>query len=319
MQKHVLNPAYATTRSLFKNVPEVEQKIASALSTNTLWGGLRKKGFFKVSTPDKPLITVITVVYNGKKILEETIRSVIEQTYDNVEYLIIDGHSTDGTLDIVQTYDQQIDFWLSEPDKSLYDAMNKGIFWFGNTIVAFLNADDVYIQNNVLEHIAQCFIDQPEMQIIYGKIQADFEAEGCILLFGKKYSTKDLKKGHCLPHPATFMRKEILSAQGGFDLQYKTASDYDLICKCFLNQSSSRFFTDRIITRFRLGGKSATPETDVEKARIIRKHFGWIPYTIYTSSKSLSSIRQQILIFSGLRHLWRKVNKLKKVRIIQGD
>jgi glycosyltransferase involved in cell wall biosynthesis len=319
--KYTLNQAYATTRSLFDNEPEIQQRLDKDLPAHAPWGGLRKEGFFKVSTPEKPLITVVTVVYNGEKTLEATIQSVIEQTYDNVEYLIIDGRSTDGTLDVIKKYNDQIDFWLSAPDKGLYEAMNKGIFWSGNSIVAFLNSDDTYIKNDVLEHVAQCFIERPDLHIIYGKIQADFEEGQCTFIFGKNYSTKDLKKGSCPPHPSTFVRKEIFASQGKFDLQYRTAADYDFICKCLLDQNISCFFTDKIITQFLLGGASATSQTDIEKLHIIRKYFGLVPYALYkyNPEKSLRSVIRKLLVFLGLLPLWRKLKGLKKVQAIQGD
>jgi len=135
-------------------------------------GGLRTKGYFKFSyeynddlgfrvedldIPVKipqtsnlksqtyPLITIITVVYNGEKYLEETIKSVINQTYPNVEYIIIDGGSTDGTLDIIKKYEDYIDYWVSEKDKGIYDAMNKGILVSNGKYLLFLNADDFLI------------------------------------------------------------------------------------------------------------------------------------------------------------------------------
>ena len=105
-------------------------------------GGLRKRGLFKSALPSKPLITVITVVFNGEETLEETIASVINQSYDNVEYIIIDGESTDKTLDIIQKYDGVIDYWVSEKDKGIYDAMNKGLSLFLGDYVIHINAGD---------------------------------------------------------------------------------------------------------------------------------------------------------------------------------
>lgn len=317
MQRYSIDPICATTRMLFKDVLAAQQ--VTIPSTNTPWGGLRKNGFFKVSTADRPLITVITVVYNASATLEKTIQSVIEQTYNNVEYLIIDGNSSDGTLDIVRKYESQIDFWLSEPDRGIYDAMNKGIFWSSNGgIIAFLNADDFYIQNNVLEYIAQIFIER-SLQMVYGKIRADFEQEECVVVFGKEYLITDLAKGNCPPHPATFIRKEVFTSLQGFDLQYKTASDYDLICKCLLNPNLSHTFTNRIVTQFRLGGKSDTPETDVEKANLIKKHFGLTAYLAFKLNKNIRSLRHQLLVFSGLIYFWKKIKRMRKLQTVQGD
>ena len=107
-------------------------------------GGLRTQGYFKTSLESKPLITVVTVVFNGEQFLEETIQSVINQTYDNVEYIIIDGGSSDGTLDIIRKYEHAIDYWVSEKDKGIYGAMNKGCMLALGDGINFLNAGDWY-------------------------------------------------------------------------------------------------------------------------------------------------------------------------------
>ena len=124
-----LSPDYSTTRLVTREAPTIEEAPNTAFKTVLFLpegegrqneGGLRTQGYFKHSLPDKPLITVITVVFNGEKYLEETILSVINQTYDNVEYIIIDGGSTDGTLDIISKYEYAIDYWVSEKDNGIY-------------------------------------------------------------------------------------------------------------------------------------------------------------------------------------------------------
>lgn len=107
-------------------------------------GGLRKQGYFKNSEKDKPLISVVTAVYNGEKFLEQAIKSVLSQSYDNVELIVIDGGSTDGTLDIIIKYDKQINYWVSEPDHGLYDALAKGFSCASGDIFSWLNSDDIY-------------------------------------------------------------------------------------------------------------------------------------------------------------------------------
>ncbi|HLY96654.1 MAG TPA: glycosyltransferase family 2 protein, partial [Sideroxyarcus sp.] len=120
-------------------------------------GGARLRGSRKQPLPGKPLITVITVVFNGVATLEHTIRSVIEQTYANVEYIVIDGGSTDGTVDILRKYDADIDYWVSGRDAGIYDAMNKGIALAGGDYIGMLNSDDFFAHPSALEMIAARF------------------------------------------------------------------------------------------------------------------------------------------------------------------
>jgi glycosyltransferase involved in cell wall biosynthesis len=116
-------------------------------------GGLRLQGMRRASTADRPLVTVITVVFNGAGEIEETIRSVIQQTYDNVEYIVIDGGSTDGTLEIIGKYGDAIDHWVSEPDRGIYDAMNKGIRLAQGEWLNFMNAGDLFSAKDVVARI----------------------------------------------------------------------------------------------------------------------------------------------------------------------
>ncbi len=116
-------------------------------------GGLRTKGLFKKSKKLLPLISVITVVFNGKKYLEQTIQSIVNSTYKNLEYIIIDGGSTDGSIDIIKKYENQIDYWISEPDQGIYDAMNKGTIVASGDYTLHINADDILFHSQCLEKI----------------------------------------------------------------------------------------------------------------------------------------------------------------------
>ena len=142
---------YCTIRLLTKEKPILNQKPEYKLipklflpenSERKTEGGLRMQGYYKKSYKDKPLISVVTVVYNGEKYLDQTIKSVLNQGYDNVEYIVIDGDSRDSTVDIIRKYEEHIDYWVSEPDAGIYDAMNKGASLCSGKYIAFLNADD---------------------------------------------------------------------------------------------------------------------------------------------------------------------------------
>lgn len=148
-----LDQNYSTTRLLMTQKPEIVNKPEDKFETILFLpsgegrqgeGGLRTRGYFKQSYEEKPLISIITVVFNGEKYLEETIQSVINQTYDNVEYIIIDGGSTDGTLEIIKKYEDYIDYWVSEKDKGLYDGLAKGFKLATGDILGYINAGDYY-------------------------------------------------------------------------------------------------------------------------------------------------------------------------------
>lgn len=125
---------------------DIEKTFDSCSQTenNKLEGGLRKSGYFKKNTPGQPLVSIITAVYNGADYIEETIQSVISQTYRNIEYIIIDGGSNDGTLDIIKKYESAIDYWISEKDSCLYDALYKGFSLANGTFLSYINAGDYY-------------------------------------------------------------------------------------------------------------------------------------------------------------------------------
>src|SRR6185369_15072253 len=170
-----LDPKFSTTRLvtrealIIKNPPDSRIKHVFRLTHNSDLkgeGGLRVQGYFKKSLPSKPLVTVITVVFNGAKHLDDTIRSVITQTYDNVEYIIIDGGSTDGTLDIIKKYEGKIDYWVSEKDKGISDAFNKGISLSTGNIIGIINADDWY-ELDAIQMVAERYISQNKNNIIF--------------------------------------------------------------------------------------------------------------------------------------------------------
>lgn len=154
-----LDPKHSTTRMLTNNKPEgaitTEQRTGTVLFLPDRpgrkgEGGLRKTGYFKTDSDDHPLISVITVVFNGEAHLEQTILSVTEQSYSNLEYIIIDGGSSDSTLEIIKKYEDRIDYWVSESDRGLYDAMNKAIDASSGTWLNFLNCGDLYAEKHVI-------------------------------------------------------------------------------------------------------------------------------------------------------------------------
>jgi len=195
------------------------------------YGGLRKEGWKKESTETEPLVSIITVVRNDVVNIEKTILSVLNQTYNNVEYIIIDGASTDGTLDIIKKYEKYIDLWVSEPDDGIFYAFNKGIDLVTGKWVQFLNSCDFIYSNTVLTEI---FIGQKiEADGVYGSMVG--------YLNGRKVLSEafeDIKteawKGARLVHETLFVKAEIRK-KFKFNTRYKVSGDGDFVLKCIAN------------------------------------------------------------------------------------
>jgi len=225
-------------------------------------GGLRTKGIAKKSKENKPLLTVVTVVRNGENTLEQTILSVLNQTYDNIEYIIVDGVSTDGTLDIVKKYEDKIDYWVSEPDSGLYDAMNKGAVLASGDYVAMLNSDDWY-EPNACEIIAEK-IKEEEADIYHGLVRVIGQTGKPLWITGA-YNSID----KVLQHPTCFISKKIY-LKLKYNTSYKIAADYDFSIQ--LHKINARFcFIEKVITNFRNTGISSNI-LGIEVLKIKRKH-----------------------------------------------
>lgn len=274
-----LDKKYSTTRQVTYSQPVLKKYTKDKLDTvfscrekKVGHGGLRSLGYHKKSTTKNPLISIITVVLNGKKHIEETILSVLEQSYDNIEYIIIDGGSTDETLDIIKKYEMQIDYWISEKDKGIYYAMNKGITLATGYIIGFLNSDD-YLFKNTAYRIAGAFSSK-NISYVYGSIELSME-NGCI--FGKAVPVKknNIEKnkfrGIPFPHPTLYVRKEWFKRHGGYSLKYRLSSDYDLMLRLIESKEHSRCLPDSFGC-FRLGGLSGGIRSFVENNSIVRDH-----------------------------------------------
>jgi glycosyltransferase involved in cell wall biosynthesis len=198
-----------------------------------------------------PLITVITVVFNGVKTLEETIKSVINQTYLNIEYIIIDGGSTDGTLDIIKKYEDSIDYWVSEPDKGIYDAMNKGIKLAAGYIIGIINSDDWYVEG-ALNEIFSAFNDNGEdIGVFHGDIF--LVDENGSKLFSVKPPDIHKIKSEMINHPSCFIEKKVYKIYGVYNNSFKVAADYDMLLKLFMLGIKFKYIPKQI-ANFRTGG-----------------------------------------------------------------
>lgn len=175
---------------------------------------------------NKDKISIVTVVFNGASIIEQTIKSVITQTYDNLEYIIIDGGSTDGTIDIIKKYHDKLSFWISEPDKGIYDAMNKSIDRLSGLWVNFMNAGDHFYSDNAIEDIFGGEQDYSQYAVVYG------DAEYRLKTFSYIRPAYDVDRDHFMPfsHQASFVRSDI-AKKNQFNLKYRIAADTEFFLR----------------------------------------------------------------------------------------
>jgi len=206
-----------------------------------------------------PLITVITVVYNGEKYLEETIQSVINQTYPNVEYIIIDGGSTDGTIDIIKKYEDYVDYWVSEKDGGIYDAMNKGIDLSTGTWINFMNAGDIFITNKVLKDSLKIFTIN-DIAIIYSDVIVKFGDYGVLK---KAYNINKINYFMPFQHQCSFTKSSIIK-ECKFDTNFKLAADYDLFLSQY-QKGKKFYYLNKPIAEVSSGGVSDSQRNLVRK------------------------------------------------------
>ncbi|BAS67676.1 glycosyltransferase family 2 protein [Bathymodiolus septemdierum thioautotrophic gill symbiont] len=207
----------------------------------------------KNNTSDKPLITVLTVVLNGVDFLEETIQNIANQTYENIEYIIIDGGSTDGTLDVIKKYESLVAQWISEPDEGLYDAMNKGIDLASADWINIMNAGDKFYSNKTISEIFDGQLHNSD--IIYGDMQLDREG---VLQTKKAHNLDILWKKVAFCSQSAFISTQYFK-QHKFNLQFSIAADFDFFYSAYFYHNAIFEYSDTIIAIFLHGGVSNTP------------------------------------------------------------
>lgn len=196
-------------------------------------GGLRTKGVFKGNDAGKVLVTIITVVFNRENYLERAILSVLDQNYENIEYIIIDGKSTDGTLDVIRKYDELIDFWISEPDNGMYFALNKGIELARGSLIGVCHSDDYLIDENVITHLVNTHL-LIDADVYHGDMLITDNSENQVTRVISN-SDRITQTHHSIVHPSTFIKKSVFDTIGKYNIIYKSASDYELMIRIKLN------------------------------------------------------------------------------------
>jgi len=199
---------------------------------------------------NKPLISIITVIYNGEEYLEQTIQSVLGQTYENVEYIVIDGGSTDGTIDIIKKYEDKIDYWVSEQDEGIYDAMNKGIDVATGAWINFMNAGDTFYDCNTLGNVFEGN-DFERVDVIYGDVRHICENYS---FFKKSVSIKNVEYKNPFCHQSSFVSSQY-HKKCKFSLNYKLIADYVFFYEAYKKKKNFKQ-VNMIISKFLRNGIS---------------------------------------------------------------
>ncbi len=237
---------------------------------------------------NKLRISIITACYNSASTLEKALKSVSEQTYSNIEYIVVDGASSDNTSVLLEKYKFRINKLISEPDKGIYDALNKGVAQATGDYIGFLHADDFYAHSKVIEKVA-FWCQQSKADAIYGDLQyVSRQQPDRVIRKWKsgKFNLRKLKMGWMPPHPALFLKRELYLKNGMFDISFRIAADYDLIIRNFKNDLIKIYYFPELLYIMRVGGESNKSIGNIldkskEDLKALRKNkFGGV-YTVF--------------------------------------
>lgn len=213
-------------------------------------------------------ITIITAVYNRAAVIGQAIDTVAQQTYPNVEHLIIDGASTDGTLTVIEARRHPRMSVFSEPDKGIYDALNKGIARASGDIIGLLHSDDFFAQDTVLQKVADAFAD-PKIDAVYSDLDyvaADDTSRIIRHWTAGEFSSAKMRQGWMPPHPTLFLRAGVFERLGTYDTSYRISADYEAILRWFSKGRLQAGYIPEVLVKMRVGG-----ESNKSMAKILRK------------------------------------------------
>ena len=201
-------------------------------------------------------VSIITVTFNSEKYLEDTLESIFSQSYPDIESIVIDGKSTDGTLSILQKYQNKITY-ISEPDTGIYDAMNKGIALATGDIIGILNSDDVLFDKEIINKVVNSF--SSDLDCVYGNVILVNESNKIVRNYSSaNFKLKDFEFGHMPPHPSFYVRKEAFQKFGHYNTSFKISADYDLLSRFMYIHKLKSKYLDFIIVKMRDGGISSS-------------------------------------------------------------
>jgi glycosyltransferase involved in cell wall biosynthesis len=216
----------------------------------------------------QPTISIVTAVYNRVGTIEQTLRSVREQTWPHIEHIAIDGGSTDGTLDVLRSHKDQLAALVSEPDQGIYDALNKGMALAKGDIVGLLHSDDFFAHNDVLRHVAGAF-QHSSVEAAYGDLDYVSKSDGRVVRRWRsgQYAPGRLRFGWMPPHPTFYFRRRLLQKLGGYDLSMQLGADFDLTLRYLIHAGENVAYLPEVLVKMRTGGASGSMHAWVQNVR----------------------------------------------------
>ena len=218
------------------------------------------------------VITVIVAVFNGEKYLQQCIDSIANQTYVDRQIIVVDGGSYDNTLKIIKANQEKLSYWVSEPDKGIYDAWNKGLKQASGDWIFFIGADDYLTDPGVFKKLSYHLSLVPEnIKIAYGQIMIIDAAGSALYVLGESWGSlkKRFQQLMCLPHPAVMHRRSLFATHGMFDESFRIAGDYELLLR-ELKEGEAQFLPDIVVTAMRQGGISSNPANNLIALQEVR-------------------------------------------------
>lgn len=237
------------------------------------------------------LVSIITICYNRAQTIKDSIESVLQQDYPNIEYIIIDGNSKDATQQIIQSFGTKITKYISEPDKGMYDAINKGLALASGDIVGLMHSDDVFYDTTVVSKIVEGFNANPATSAIYGNgiyVTNDKEQRIVRNRIGGEYDLKNIKRGWLPLHPTVYIKKAIIEQYGNYNLNFKIASDTEFLLRYLYKYKIKITYLNTYIVKMKMGGLSTDYKRAVEVLKEdykIYKYHNVSPFTTVVLKK----------------------------------
>ena len=251
-------------------------------------------------------VSIITVCFNARQYIETTVQSVLMQSYPYIEYIIIDGGSTDGTLEVIQQYQQKLSYWVSEPDKGLYYAINKGLEQANGQIIGLLHAGDVLHQTDTIAKIAERWQHETP-DLLYADLLYVAESNlNKVIRYWKsgKWSVANMYCGWMPPHPTVYVSAKIVSQVGIYNTNYRIAADYEWMLRVMKHTNRISYLPE-VTVRMRVGGLSnqsaaSIQQKSLEDLKAIRQHKLWAWFTLLC--KNIRKLNQFLHRFSAGNH-----------------